>query len=289
MLEYVVPIASELERRVSEVFGVSRQLGQLRSMKNPQGAVLGSVIEATLEHKVTDAEISYVAKIEALRSKMEASSDELKIRDFGSGADGHKRSESEQGRFQRVGLGKYCRDTSRRPVTGLLLMKLLCALKPQTAIELGTSVGISAAYQGAALAINRHGKLFTLEGAESVAAVAASNLHYLGLVERTEVIVGRFADTLPELLQRIGPIDYAFIDGHHDYDATLRYFRQIKPSLSASAVVMFDDIAWSSGMAAAWKKIVADPDTGILVDMFSMGLCTLNGPKQVVRIALPRS
>jgi predicted O-methyltransferase YrrM len=216
---------------------------------------------------------------------MEESVQDVEIVDFGAGSGNNR----QPGRVLHASLSKICRAASRRPVSGLLLMKLMQSIQPKRVLELGTSVGISAMYQAAGLEINGRGNMITLEGAPAVAAIAAANLRQLGLGERAEVVVGRFKDTLPEALTRGGPIDFAFIDGHHDFVATLEYFEQIKPSLSACAVVVFDDISWSSGMTAAWKKIVADPKVGLVVDIFSMGLCVLNGPKRSFRVALPRS
>jgi predicted O-methyltransferase YrrM len=285
MLEHLIPIANELERSVFSTFGSSGEVARLRRMNNKTSNHLADAFSSSIERQASDAEKLFISQIEDLRREMEESVRDVEIVDFGAGSGSNR----EPGRIVHAGLGAICRGTSRRPASGLLLMKLLRAFQPETAIELGTSVGISAAYQAAAMQLNQRGRLITLEGAPAVASIAASNLAKLGLSERAEVVVGRFVDTLPGVLDRIGPIDFAFIDGHHDFAATLEYFDSIKPSLSDSAVVMFDDIAWSSGMAAAWKKIVADPQVGLVVNIFSMGLCVLNGPKQSFRIALPRS
>ena len=289
MLSSLVPIASELERRVVGNFSNSSQLARLESKGGRSGAVLAELLRATIDRRTTPIEAQYVRSIEELRGSLEQRTEVLEIQDFGA-ADGQADGQgSQQGRVVHLELGKFCRRTSRRPATGLLLMKLLEAFRPETVLEFGTSVGISAAYQTAALQINGRGKLYTLEGAQAVATVAAANLRTLGLLERAEIVVGRFVDTLPGVLQRIGSIDFAFIDGHHDYTATLELFKQIKPQLSQEAVVVFDDVSWSPGMAAAWKKVQADPEVGTVVDLFSMGLCIMHEPKQLFRIALPKS
>ena len=64
---------------------------------------------------------------------------------------------------------------------------------------MGTAVGISAAYQAAALALNGRGTFTTLEGAEPLADIARDNLRRLGL-GMVEVVVGRFEDTLDAVL-----------------------------------------------------------------------------------------
>lgn len=291
MLEYITPLQKELERRAFRALGHSSQIARLQEAPGTSGALVAAALEACLANHMTGIESQYVARIEQLRREMEASSRDLEVRDFGAGDGSGDRTDQDrqQGRVLHIELKKYCSDTSRSPGTGLLLMKLFEELRPRTAIELGTSVGISASYLASALAINGGGKLYTLEGAESVAGVAQENLRSLGLEQHSEVVVGSFGDTLAGVLERIGPVDFAFIDGHHDYAATLKYFEQIKPFLSPSAVVMFDDISWSAGMAAAWKKVSADPGVCTVVDLFSMGLCTMSGPRQFVRVALPRA
>jgi len=141
---------------------------------------------------------------------------------------------------------------------------------------MGTAVGISAAYQAAALKLNGYGTLVTLEGATSLADIAKKNFQHLGL-DTVEVIVGRFQDTLPGVLTDRQPVDYAFIDGHHDEQATLAYFEQILPFLAETSLLVFDDIAWSEGMKRAWKTIAQDRRVGVAVDLGpGLGLCVID-------------
>jgi predicted O-methyltransferase YrrM len=111
--------------------------------------------------------------------------------------------------------------------------------------------------------------------------------HLASLQLAAEVHRGRFAEVLPELLERAAPIDYVFIDGHHDGPATVGYFAQIHPSLRPGALVVFDDIAWSSGMAEAWATIQADPRVRVAVGLGTMGVCIVGGDGDAIRIDLP--
>ena len=141
---------------------------------------------------------------------------------------------------------------------------------------MGTAVGISAAYQAAALALNGRGTFTTLEGAEPLADIARDNLRRLGL-GMVEVVVGRFEDTLDAVLERRRPVDYVFVDGRHDRQATLAYFEQTIPFLAETAFLIFDDIAWSDGMKQAWRTIARDKRVGLAVDLGVVGLCVLRG------------
>jgi predicted O-methyltransferase YrrM len=142
---------------------------------------------------------------------------------------------------------------------------------------MGTCVGISAAYQAAALELNGAGKLLTLEGAPAVAALARQNLSQLGLQHRAEVREGRFQDVLAEAAHVRAPLDLVFVDGHHDGDATLAYFKQLQPHLSPGGVIVFDDIAWSPGMRRAWERIAGDEIVSLAADLGEVGLVRTGG------------
>ena len=142
-------------------------------------------------------------------------------------------------------------------------------------LELGTSLGITAAYEAAALTLNGTGRLVTLEGADTIASLASQNLAGVGLTNVT-IVVGRFQDTLDGVLRDHRPIDYAFVDGHHDERATVRYFQQILPALAPRAVLVFDDIAWNTGMVRAWKAVSEHPAVVLAVDLGAMGICVID-------------
>jgi predicted O-methyltransferase YrrM len=106
-----------------------------------------------------------------------------------------------------------------------------------------------------------------------------------------QVLAGRFADVLPNLLRRSSePIGLVFIDGYHDQVATKRYFEMIHPFLARHAMLVFDDIRWSDGMRAAWKEIRSDPRVKYAVDLDQWGICLLEkgvvGPKSSYAIPI---
>jgi predicted O-methyltransferase YrrM len=153
---------------------------------------------------------------------------------------------------------------------------LVRKLEPTALIELGTCLGVSAAYQAAALRINGKGSLTTIEGAAPLAGLSEKNLQRLGL-DNAVVVCGRFQDKLDGVLKENRPIDYAFIDGHHDEIATIAYYHSLVPSLSSNAVIVFDDISWSDGMHRAWNRILQTESVGFSLDLRGMGICLLDG------------
>jgi len=160
-----------------------------------------------------------------------------------------------KGRRYEKNIGIICQEASIQPKWGLLLYVLVKEFKPSQILELGTSLGLSAAYQAAALETNHKGHLFTLEGAEAIANKAEMSLEQLGYSNLVSVIKGNFLDTLDSVLIEMKNLDFSLIDGHHDKKATLQYFEKIMPFLEDDAVMIFDDISWSKGMREAWDEI----------------------------------
>jgi len=63
-----------------------------------------------------------------------------------------------------------------------------------------------------------------------------------------------------------------FVDGNHTYKATVRYFNAFKGIHCNSIIMIFDDINWSNDMLRAWKKIRNSSNTGIIIDLYRMGI-----------------
>jgi len=242
---------------------------------------LANALAATLRNDITTEEKAWIARIASLREELVSSSAEISIVDYGAGSPDLSPTDAEmyRGKVVTRTVGAVCRSGSKSHFWALLLFKLIREYRPTTCLELGTCLGISAAYQAAALKLNQGGRLVTLEGASSLASLAERHLEALGL-DNVSVAVGRFRDTLPKVLHQLRPIDYAFIDGHHAENATLAYFSEIAPFLSDRAVLVLDDISWSEGMRRAWKAIEADKMVRTSVDLQRMGICMFDSRAQ---------
>jgi len=194
--------------------------------------------------------------------------------DFGAGlragAQAGGASEQEQGNRVEDDVQRIARSSSKSAFWALFLFKLVRALRPQHCLELGTALGLSGAYQAAALQLNGQGQFTSLEGSEDLARIARRNWDRLGL-GTARVVVGRFADTLEGVLSTKN-VDYVFVDGHHDEHATLGYLESLLPQLASPACLVFDDITWSAGMRRAWRAITRDPRVKISVDFGPLGV-----------------
>lgn len=196
--------------------------------------------------------------IESRRAKMERDSTPIEILDLGAGKKGLRQST----------IKAVTRRTSKSQKLGRLLFRLSNYFQPSTILELGTSMGISAAYLYAG---HCRSQLYTLEGAPAVADRARELFNDLGY-EGITTITGNFDDTLVPLLQRIGKVDMVYMDGNHRLAPTLRYFRELLPHLTEESVVIMDDIHWSEEMEAAWDEVRNHPSVRCTVDLFFIGL-----------------
>jgi predicted O-methyltransferase YrrM len=225
--------------------------------------------------RLANDERAVIEAIESARARLEASSESVETIDYGAGPGGMRTDEEmERGVPVIRNLGELCRSSSKPSHAARLLFRLVRERRPDRCLELGTCLGISAAYQAAALDLNGRGSLITMEGAPALAERAGILLDELGLGSRVDIRVGRFVDLLPDVLQS-ARFDLAFVDGHHDENATLDYFRRIVPAMRAGGLLVFDDIGWSDGMARAWRVIRSDPSVEQDSERLGFGLAVV--------------
>lgn len=168
---------------------------------------------------------------------------------------------------------------SKPPRPAAFLYHLIRVFNPKSVIELGTNVGISSSFIGMALKDNAAGgRLVTLEASPyrlRQARVVHSNL----MLDNIEYVNGLFAATLAPTLRKRGHVDFAFIDGHHQFQPTLDYFNEITAFAAPGTAIVFDDIRWSKGMRRAWRCLQRDDRLSLVADLTSVGICVLQGPQ----------
>jgi predicted O-methyltransferase YrrM len=154
------------------------------------------------------------------------------------------------------------------PAVGQLLFRLVLLQKPDTILELGTSLGISAAYQSSAA---RSATFITIEGCPNTAAIAQDNLQQFGY-SHIHLRSGSFEDELPKALEQLQKLDYLYLDGDHRKAPSLRYFEQCLPYAHAQSVFVVGDIYWSDEMRDAWKQMQQHESVRLSVDLYHVGL-----------------
>jgi len=236
---------------------------------------LSQVIKEIIIGKQSKEEKKQINEIERIRSILNKSKDDIEI------IVGYNAPENKYDQLRTVSdtIGSVSKTSSMSDCWAFMLFKIIRGLKPKTCFEMGTCLGISAAYQGSALKLNQSGHLTTFELSQSKIDVAKTVFNELNL-DNIETICGKFQDTLERELIKKQPIDYVFIDGHHDGEATINYFELLVPYLANNAIVVFDDINWSSGMKKAWNVLNKDRRLSIAVDLLRIGICIFDKPKK---------
>jgi predicted O-methyltransferase YrrM len=113
--------------------------------------------------------------------------------------------------------------------------------------------------------------VYTLEGCPQTARVALETFEQAGF-KAIELITGNFDNNLPTVIKNLDQLDFVFVDGNHQKDATLKYFEWCLPKVHDDTILIFDDIYWSEGMKEAWAQIKAHPQVTVTVDLFWIGL-----------------
>jgi predicted O-methyltransferase YrrM len=212
-------------------------------------------------------------KIERLRKSLLAEDRLVTVSDFGAGS---------VVRTPDRPIREITRTSSKPVRFGRLLFRLSKHFRPETIIELGTSVGLSSAWLAAG---NPEARVFTIEGCSELAAIAAENFRKLNLYN-ISLINGNFDDELPGLLSSLNKVDLVFIDGNHKREPTVSYFEQCLAKSVNETCFVIDDIHWSEEMKQAWKDIKNNKRVTMTVDLFFSGIVFINRglSKQDIRV-----
>lgn len=200
------------------------------------------------------------AIIEPLRRELLRRKDTIDVTDLGAG------SHHLHGRTRRV--DHIARTALKPPSRAWLLHRFAQHVHARTIVELGTSLGISTLYLAHA---SPEARVITFEGCPATLAIAEDLFQRAG-VHNVRTSSGAFADTVPAVLRDMQRVDLAFLDGHHEQQATEALFLQLLPLAHADSVFVLDDIHWSPGMSAAWDTVKAHPSVTVSIDLFDMGL-----------------
>jgi len=199
-------------------------------------------------------------EVENLRKKLIIDNRIISVTDLGAGSrvnNSHKKK-----------ISDIANNALKPPKLAQLLFRLAKEFQPKTIIELGTCLGITSLYLQKAVP---NASVYTLEGCPETARIAKETFKNAGATD-IELFIGNFDDTLLWLTDKIGWIDFVFVDGNHQRDATLKYFEWCLPKVHENTLLIFDDIYWSEGMKEAWTEIKKHPKVTVTIDLFWIGL-----------------
>ncbi len=195
-------------------------------------------------------------------SRLKRSKTVIDTVDFGTGAG------NSEYKTKKMEVGKIVQQRSHKTKQLHILYRLSNYLRPNTILEFGTAVGVSAVYIKKSIPNSR---MVTMEGCTALADRAKRTFKDLH-VHNVEISIGNFDVILPDVLKSFDKLDMIFFDGNHREKPTLKYFDKCISLAHEDSVFIFDDIHWSTGMEKAWKTIQNDNRVTLTIDLYWFGL-----------------
>lgn len=183
---------------------------------------------------------------------------ELEVTDFGAG--------SKKLKSASRAVSNMAKHVAISNKNAKLLFRISKYFKPNTVLELGTSLGF--ATQALALG-NPNANIISIEGCPEISAYTKTQLK-LQKLNNIEILTDDFSKVIPKI--DIPKFDLIFFDGNHQKEATLKYFEMLLPKAHNDSLFIFDDIYWSKGMTEAWEIIKHHPKVTVTIDTFSWGM-----------------
>ena len=169
--------------------------------------------------------------------------------------------------LKNISIKQITKRSSLNKKYGKLIYDIIKYYKPKNILEIGSSVGISAAYIAQA-APNANFK--SIEGVNEKIKVAKQIAKELN--QNTEFICGNFDTVLNSVLEKYEKLDFVFFDGNHTKESTLQYYNMCLGKINNETIFIFDDIHWSKEMEEAWTEIKNNSKVRVSIDLFRMGL-----------------
>jgi predicted O-methyltransferase YrrM len=146
------------------------------------------------------------------------------------------------------------------PAWNLLYYSLLCSLQGErrevVVVETGTNQGFSTIILAQALKDSgARGVLRTVDIDPDRVEIARQNVAEAGLTGRVEFHVGDSLAFLTRLASEVPSIDFAFLDGNHEWSHVTREFDIIYPVVVAGRGKVYLDNTQSGGVAIAMEYI----------------------------------
>ncbi|GHC60071.1 O-methyltransferase [Ulvibacter litoralis] len=191
------------------------------------------------------------------RKKLFQSNESIEITDFGEGSRVFKSN------LRKVSeIVKNAGITSKRQ---RLLFRLVRYFSAETILELGTSVGLATAALAKATPSS---VVTTVEGCPTTSTVAQNTFDAFSLNNiqlQTKTFERFFAENASEVYHLV------YIDGNHNKEKTLQYFKILLKHKTNDTVFIFDDIYWSPAMTEAWEEIRNHSEVTVSIDTFHWG------------------
>lgn len=141
--------------------------------------------------------------------------------------------------------------------TAVFLAHLARHVRPRLIVEIGAAFGVSGMYWVSALEENGMGEFITFEPNAAWRQIAERNIGMLS--SRARVMEGTFEDRVSAAGIAAASIDILSIDAIHTPEAISGQLEIAAPLLSRRAIILIDDINFSTDMCKFWREISATP------------------------------
>lgn len=238
--------------------------GALVSSGDPTAALVGRELRYPPPHAPDPDAEAWTARIEAWRERLMAREGVVQCA-VGRPRFGRQRSFS-------ISVARLASEVSAGAEWGTVMLRLTRALRPTSCVEIGSAAGFSAAYSAAGLELAGSGRLVCIEASADCAGITRETFSELGL-QRADVLQGRGAERLPDVVEKTGPLQLAFLDDDHRRRGTIDMAGQLLDALSPGGVLLIDNVHHSLGMRWAWSAVSGDSRLSTAVDCGGIGVC----------------
>lgn len=246
---------------MSSLSNLFRYINYLITSKTAHGVHSPFVYKFVTELLETKNEGYYQFKeLDKLRHNLLLNNTEIEITDFGAGSKVFKGNKRKIADITKHGI-------SNKKFSELYF-KLVNFCNAEHIVELGTSIGLNTLYLAKA---NSKSKIYTIEGCSELHKFASDFLAKQK-VNNVTCINKNFDQALPELLNSMPKLDLLYVDGNHQYQPTINYFKLALNKKHENSVFIFDDINWNEGMQKAWDEIKNHPEVTLSLDLFFVGI-----------------
>lgn len=199
--------------------------------------------------------------IENYRKELLGNKKLISVTDFGAG------SKVMKGDERRISdIAKY---QLQSPKDGVFMARMLHYHSYGEVLELGSSLGISTSYLAA-----ESTQVTTMEGCPNILKEAQQVWKTLGNTN-ISAHLGSIDENLEDILDA-KKFGFCIVDANHSYEACMRYWRLIEPSIAEGGALVFDDIYWDAAMTKAWKEICKQTKASLKLDFFHFGILIFN-------------
>lgn len=200
-----------------------------------------------------------VNKFRKYKNELSKNKSTIFVTDFGKGSRVFKSNERH--------VSKIAKIAGISDKKGQLLIRIIEYLKPNSILEIGTSLGIGTYCLNLG---NKNAEITTLEGCPNTLEIAKNQFKKLNIVN-TQFIEGDFRETLSKSLKN-NRFDCVYFDGNHQKKATIDYFETYLNHINNNSFFIFDDINWSKEMTEAWDYIKNHEKVTVSIDLYFWGI-----------------